>query len=226
MIVFSLTFNPKFNIIEPNKYGFVGGARQMSNRNHPKKGSRIRVEPIRSLEAVESIKALLGDSPRDYLLFVLGVNNGLRAGDLIRLRAGQFRGAETGDTVPIVEQKTGKPQEVVVNEAVKEALDRYFAAFQPADEDFLFRSRKGKNRPVSVQTVNGLVKKWCREAGLKGNYGSHTLRKTFGYILRRKFGIGWDILAHRLNHSSPAVTRAYLGIQDDEVNGVLMRCVI
>jgi len=70
------------------------------------------------------------------------------------------------------------------------------------------------------------VKKWCKAVNLKGNYGSHTLRKTFGYILRRKYGIGWEIISRRFNHSSPAVTRRYLGIQDDEVNNILVRCPI
>ena len=194
--------------------------------NHPRRGSRIRVDPIRELPDVEAIKKLLESNPRDYLLFVLGINNGLRAGDLLQLRAGSFRNVRIGDTVPICEKKTGKAQEIVVNKSVKSALVRYFEAVKPNDDQYLFRSRKGDNRPITTQNVNLLVKKWCRAINLKGNYGSHTLRKTFGYVLRRKYGIAWEILSRRYNHSSPSVTRAYLGIQDDEINGVLVRCSI
>jgi hypothetical protein len=43
-----------------------------------------------------------------------------------------------------------------------------------------------------------------------------------GYILRKKFGVGWEILCKRFNHSSPAVTMRYLGIEDREVSGILM----
>lgn len=194
--------------------------------NHPKAGSRIAVEPIRRLEDINAIKALLDGQPRDYLLFVMGINNGLRAGDLLRLRAGPFRNVRVGDKVPIREQKTGKPQEIVINKPIKKALVKYFAALEPDDEDHLFKSRKGGNQPITVSNANLLVKKWCRAINLRGNFGSHTLRKTFGYILRRKYGVDWEILARRYNHSSPAVTRVYLGIQDDEVNNILVRCPI
>jgi len=48
------------------------------------------------------------------------------------------------------------------------------------------------------------------------------LRKTFGYIQRTKFKVGFEVLAKRFNHSSPAVIMRYLGITDKEVNGILM----
>ena len=195
-------------------------------KNHPKAGSTITVEPIRDLKNIEAIKQYLESRPRDYLLFIMGINNGLRAGDLLQLRAGSFRNVREGDTIPIKEQKTGKPQEIVINKPIKKALVKYFDQLKPEDNQFLFKSRKGDNKPTTVSNVNLLVKKWCKAVNLKGNYGSHTLRKTFGYILRRKYGIGWEIISRRFNHSSPAVTRRYLGIQDDEVNDILVRCPI
>lgn len=205
----------------------ISQLRDNQGRNHPRKGSRITVDPIRKLDDIKAIKKLLEVSPRDYLLFVLGINNGLRAGDLLRLRVMSFRNARVGDIVPIKERKTGKPQEIVINKAVKEALDRYFKKFPDLDDDdYLFKSRKGANKHLTVSSLNAIVKDWCKAIKLKGNFGSHSLRKTFGYILRREYGISWEIICQRLNHSSPSVTRRYLGIQDDEVNGVLMRCSI
>ena len=190
--------------------------------NHPKPGSTITVDPIRTLEAIETIKNMLKSRPRDYLLFVMGINNALRAGDLLKLRAEQFKNARIDEKVPIVEQKTGKPQEIVVNKSVKEALDRYFEHYNGYN-GYLFESQWPKNRPITVSRASIMVKKWCKDAGLQGNYGSHTLRKTFGYILRREYGISWEIIAKRYNHSSPAVTRAYLGVQDEEVNDIIMK---
>ena len=199
---------------------------QNQRNNAPKKGASIKVEPIRRLEDIEAIKRMLESKPRDYLLFVMGINNGLRIGDLLQLKAGPFRDAKVGDTIPVTEQKTGKAQEVVINKAVRKALAKYFAHFDPADDDYLFKSRKGQNQPMTVSNANMLVKGWCRAINLEGNYGTHTLRKTFGYILRRKYGVGWEVLAQRFNHASPAVTRNYLGIQDDEVNNIIARCSI
>jgi hypothetical protein len=59
----------------------------MSNPNHPKKGSSIKVEPIRQKAAIQRIKAALlhGGKHRDYCLFVLGINTALRANELLGL---------------------------------------------------------------------------------------------------------------------------------------------
>jgi integrase len=55
------------------------------NPNHPKKGDRIAVDPIRKIKDIKAILKLTSENPRDHLLFIMGINNGLRAGDLIKL---------------------------------------------------------------------------------------------------------------------------------------------
>ena len=190
------------------------------NPNHPKKGSTMTVDPIRDLKAIGKIKRKLKKgNPRDYLLFVMGINNGLRISDLLKLKVEDVIDLEPGETLGIREQKTGKPNVLMINEPVHQALERFIEAINPKDEDPLFKSKKG-GKAISVPYASQLVKSWCR--GLKGNYGSHSLRKTFGFIQRKEFGVGYDILCRRFNHSSPAVTMRYLGIQDEEVNGILL----
>ena len=85
------------------------------------------------------------------------------------------------------------------------------------DNDYLFVSRKTKE-PLSIQAdgVNALLKKWTRNE--HGNYGAHTLRKTFGFIQRTKFGVDFELLAKRFNHSNPTTTMRYLGLTSDEMN--------
>jgi len=77
---------------------------------------------------------------------------------------------------------------VVINKSVRKALDTYISSntSQIENHHYLFRSRKGENAPLSVQAVHGLVKKWTQAINLKGNYGTHTLRKTWGYQQRTK----------------------------------------
>jgi integrase len=75
---------------------------------------------------------------------------------------------------------------------------------------------------IREQAVNNLIKSWTRAINLKGNYGAHTLRKTWGYMQRTKYGVGFEIICKRFNHSSPAVTMRYLGIEDKEVHSTLM----
>ncbi len=193
------------------------------NFNHPKKGSRIEVEPIRREKDIKAIMKLLSDNPRDLLLFTLGINNGIRAGDLLKLKVADVRFLKIGQVHSIIESKTKKKNVVVINKSVRKALDNYFAQGETKnDEDFLFRSRQGDNSPISIQSVISKMKQWTSAINLKGNYGSHTLRKTWGYQQRIKFGVGFDLIAKRYNHSDPKTTMAYLGIEDKEVHDILM----
>jgi len=193
-----------------------------NNGNNPQKGSRITVEPIRRVENIQSIKKMLSDEPRNLLLFVLGVNNGLRAGDLLRTRVRDLRGLKPGDSIQIMEGKTGKTNVLVLNKESHRVLRRYLDEVNPQDGDYLFKSRKGGNRPISVGMVNRLVKGWCRGINLRGNYGSHTLRKTWGYHQRVRFGVDFALICRRFNHSNPSVTMRYLGISPSEVEKILM----
>ena len=191
------------------------------NANHPQKGDRIAVEPIRSLKDIKAISALTKDNARDHLLFLIGINNGLRAADLIRLKAGEVRDMEVGDTLTIRESKTQKDNILVINKTVHKALRAYLDKVQPKSDDYLFASRKGSSH-LQSQAVSKLVKSWTKAINLKGNYGAHSLRKTWGYIQRTVHGVGFEIICKRYNHSSPAITMRYLGIQDKEVHSTLM----
>ncbi len=193
------------------------------NFNHPPKGSRIEVEPIRNEKDIKSILQLLSGKPRDLLLFTMGVNNGIRAGDLLNLKVGDVRYLKAGQVHQIIESKTQKKNVVVVNKFVRKTLDLYLSQGEHKDDyHFLFQSRKGENSPLSVQSAHGLIKKWTQSINLKGNYGTHTLRKTWGYHQRVKYGVGFDVIAKRYNHSDPKTTMLYLGIEDKEVHNILM----
>ena len=193
------------------------------NFNHPKRGSRIEVEPIRKEKDIKAIIQLLGNTPRDLLLFLMGINNGLRAGDLLKIRVKDVRYLKIGQVHQIIEGKTKKKNVLIINKSVRKALDKYLSDGLHKDDDhFLFRSRKGENHSLSVHAVNSLIKKWTKTINLKGNFGSHTLRKTWGYQQRIKYGVGFDVIAKRYNHADPKTTMLYLGIEDKEVHQILM----
>ena len=192
-----------------------------SKPNHPNRGRKTTVEPIRRIEDIKAIKKLLDNSPREHLLFTMGVNNGLRIGDLLQLKVKDVSGIKPGEHIQVREQKTGKDNILVINRATYKALKSYLDHARPDPDDPLFKSRKGDG-PLCVSYVNRLVKSWCRQINLRGNYGTHTLRKTFGYVQRVHFGVGFELLCKRFNHGNPAVTMRYLGIEDKEVSGILM----
>jgi len=196
----------------------------MAALNHPKEGDSIKVEPIRSEKDIKLIKRLLADKPRDLALFTLGINTNLRASDLLRIKVGQVRGHKPGDTFSIgKEMKTGKERLITMNKTVYEAIQGLLATLTDAEDgDALFQSRKGGNE-LCVPYFNSLVKAWCKEINLKGNYGSHTLRKTFGYIHRTVFNTDIPTLMQMFNHSSQKQTLTYLGIQASEIKDAYLK---
>ena len=181
----------------------------------------MRVEPIREMKDIKAIKRLLDGNPRDKLLFVLGINTGLRAQDLLSLKVSQFKDCKLRDRITVKEKKTGKQNIIIINKEVKATLDFYLETLKPHEDDFLFKSRKGKNYPLTTFRVTRLVKSWAETLNLKGNYGAHSLRKTFCVVQRTLYKVPWETLCAYLNHSSPAVTRIYLGLKSEEVESIL-----
>jgi len=189
------------------------------NLNHPKKGSRTKMEPIRSLKDIKTIKKnILEDRPRDLTLFTVGINTNLRASDLLQIKAGMVRGLKPMDEIEIKEKKTKKPRRITLNQACTEAIQRLLASRPYQDVEFLFSSQRGD--VLTVPSVNRLIKGWCDQINLKGNYGSHTLRKTWGYHQRVTFGMGLPELMVCFNHSTQKQTLDYLCVQPEEIKSV------
>ena len=92
----------------------------------------MKVEPITDVKSIKSIKKLLHDSPRNKLLFIMGVNTGLRVQDILALRISDVKHANVGDRIVIREKKTGKENVFMINKEIKETLDDYLKEFPHA----------------------------------------------------------------------------------------------
>ena len=193
--------------------------RKHENYNHPAKASKIKVDPIRELKNIRAIKKLLADNPRDLALFVIGINTNLRASDLLRITVADVRYLQPGDTLNLRELKTGKARAITVNKNVVEAIQQLLKVKACLDTDLLFMGQRGS---LTVPSVNRLVKQWCGAIRLPGNYGSHTLRKTFGYMQRTQLNTGIATLMEMFNHSSQRQTLEYLGVQPEEIRDAYM----
>lgn len=185
----------------------------------------MKVEAITEQKDIKRIKKLLQDNSRDRLLFILGINTGLRAQDILALKIGDVLECKVGSRISIKEKKTGKDNVIIINSEIFSALEDYLNDIPKTPEHYLFKSRKGKNAPLTTYAVMNYIKDWCRKLNIKTHVGAHTLRKTFCYQQRKIHGTSWEVLAKRLNHSSPAITRRYLGIKEEEVEEILMHTI-
>jgi len=189
------------------------------------------VEPIRSTKKINQIKNLLRGQNRyrDLLLFTTGINTALRVSDLLQLKIGDFIDADGNLKARfwLREAKRGKRHEVILNDSIREALAAYRQAYPQVEADpehFLFFNTRTNDylKPISRKQAWKFVTDICQAVGLSGNFGTHSLRKTWGYHARMN-GVDLALIMHKLNHNSLAYTRRYLGITDDELEAVVRR---
>jgi integrase len=186
-----------------------------------------KVEPIRDRKKINAIKKILkSNNMRDYCIFTLGINSGLRVSDLLSLHIYDVVDEKLNiqERIRLREKKTGKYRDFPLNEAARKAIQEYLDTRKPflLDEP-LFKSRKTKNgKPMAVQRdiVYKAINAAAREVGISERIGTHTMRKTFGYQAVMS-GQPVRYIQKILNHSSEAVTLDYLGITRDDLDDVI-----
>jgi integrase len=121
----------------------------------------------------------------------------------------------------IKESKTGPQAKIYLNDTVKEALNYYREKAKGIDPDsYLFKSERS-NKKLDRVRVWGLIQKWVKLVGLEGErYGTHSLRKTWGYQARMQGVVSISQIKNKLGHKSPAITSRYIGIDQEEINNV------
>ncbi|NQX68473.1 tyrosine-type recombinase/integrase [Paenibacillus alba] len=169
------------------------------------------VQPIREKETIEAIKEyLMKRSHRNYMMFVFGINTGLRIQDILKMRVKDV----SGDHLFMNEMKTGKRKIIEINPTLKREIKRYASSMK--EEDFLFPSRQGDGDPIKRDMAYKIMKAAAKKFKLK-DIGTHTLRKTFGYhMYQMKKDI--TLVQKLLNHSDKAITMRYIGLDQDAMN--------
>lgn len=233
------------NVIQ---FRVVDGGRDKQNENSPKKhnnkvaGDESEVYAFRSEEEIASMIDVFDKhireaknechrkiASRDKMLFIVGINLGIRASDLRELKYsfffeklpdGSLNFKEYYKFIPIKTRKSRKFVKVYFNDAVRQAVCNYISEYPVSDlDDYLFVSRKG-NKPVTVDGIRKIVKNAAEEAGIVQNIGTHSLRKTFAYQIWHKAedkNKALITLQTIFSHSSPSITAKYIGITNDEV---------
>lgn len=175
------------------------------------------VQPIRDLEKIEEMKSeLKKNGTRDYLLFALGINVGLRISDIIKLQVKDLLNIDkTIKThITILEDKTNKVKRFKINTVLGEEIRQYIKNM--LQDEYIFKSRKGKNKPITRVQAYRILNEAAQNIGLD-EIGTHTLRKTFGYHFYQKTK-DVALLQQLFNHSSPSITLRYIGINQDIID--------
>lgn len=192
-------------------------------------------EPIKSIDDIEMVSRWFIDNGRyrDNMLFIVGINFGLRVSDLLTLRFShliddQFR---FKTTFPILEKKTSKTRKVpknryiTINSAVIDAVVLYLQNTDGVKlSDYMFRSESNRgsnvNRPMHRNSVERILKDAGHELGLDIHIATHTLRKTFAYhqmLMSNNDPRKLLLLQKMFGHSTSAQTLDYIGITGEEI---------
>ncbi|WP_096203185.1 tyrosine-type recombinase/integrase [Bacillus sp. FJAT-45350] len=183
------------------------------------------VQPIRDREKIEAIKKILrASSLRNELLFVLGINSGLRISDLLKLSFSDVvkdRG-RAAERLEIRERKTKKMRAVAIGVKVQRLNDQYLTKERKGADrtEPLFLSQKG-GKAISRQHAYYILSCAARAVGITERIGTHSLRKTFGYFAYKQ-GRDLAMIQKLLNHSSQEETLRYIGITQEQMDEVVV----
>lgn len=148
------------------------------------------VDPIRDKKKIQDMKVYLkGRSIRDHALFVVGINVALRISDLLKLTWADIlnKNKRSFKSIKIIEGKTNKKRDIKLNKASQKALGELLDSLDTYNmEDYVFKSREGKNSPLTRQQSLNILKDAADAVGIRENIGTHTLRKTWGCIMHGK----------------------------------------
>lgn len=211
--------------------------------------TKHEAEPFKNLNDIQRISDyfISKGKYRDNMLFIVGINFGLRASDLLKLK---FKDIINPDgtfkySFELIEQKTRntrihlKRRYIQINKAVQNAVILYLTHNPNTTlNDYLFTSQmpnldysRNKNnstfnntektRPMSRKQMERIIKDAAKELNIEGRFATHSLRKTFGYHMMLTHNNDprfLSILQKIYGHSSSAITLTYIGITQDEID--------
>lgn len=206
-------------------------------------------EPIKNMDDIFRISDYLIKNGRfrDNMLFIVGINFGLRVSDLRMLRFSNLINDNLTfkESFPVFEQKTKntrkrkKNRYITINHAVIEAVTLYLENTPGISlSDYMFRSgshnrgyheihtkkkdqEKDEGAPLSSWSIDRILKGIAKDLSLNIKMSTHTLRKTFCYhqmVMSHNDSRKLLLLQKMLNHSSPAQTLDYIGITEEEID--------
>jgi integrase/recombinase XerD len=178
----------------------------------------MTIPPVLGADEVEQLLTA-AKSLRVRVMLSLAYGCGLRAGEVIRLRAGDIDSAQ--NIVRVVQSKGRKDRHVMLPPCVL-ALSRQWWLERPTNQDagvapqdrWLFPGRV-PGRPITTRQLNRLFHEAARAAGIRKRVTLHTLRHSFATHLLEH---GTDIrliqalLGHHRLETTAHYTRVATGI--------------
>ena len=179
----------------------------------------VALTDIQYRNLIQTLLRGFGDSrpnPRVAAILTAEANLGMRVGDILRLHKSDIVKDGGRYRLNMVEEKTGKQRRFTVPDAVYSFLRKYADAHKIPDNALLF--------PISVRQVQHHLKLVCDHLGYE-NISTHSFRKWYATSIYNDNGHDIVLVQRLLQHSSPTVTRRYIGVSDEQMEQAIARHV-
>jgi integrase/recombinase XerD len=183
------------------------------------KSPRVRQDPAYNVLTQEELSRLLNaaraSNYRDYVLLAVMASCGLREAEIVRLRIGDFREAGAGQVFLRILGKGNKVRNVSISPDLWRLIQRYvlltertFTSYPDARKP-IFTSRVGKDKALTTRSVQNIVKKYVRAAGITKAISPHSIRHTVGTNMAVNEA-PLLVIQQFLGHSDPKTTLRYI----------------
>lgn len=169
------------------------------------------------IRTIREGRGSLRANPRVAAALTAEANLGMRIGDVLRLRLSDIVMDGGRYRLNVTEEKTGKRRTFTVPGDVYKFLSDYAASRGIHRDALLF--------PITVRQVERHLKAVCDMLGYQ-NISTHSFRKWYATDIYESNGHDIVLVQQLLQHSSPTVTRRYIGISDERVEQAISRHVL
>ena len=198
-------------------------AKTTANKKINVVSDEIRSEPLKDEFEIKLVRRMIKQHTkeplRNLIIFNLGINNGIRTNDILKLKISDVWGKEY---TTIRESKTGKQREISLFVAnLQNDIKEYVGNMKWDYDTYLFRSYKNPSEPIKTVAIYRMFKRINEVSGGQlPHLTAHSMRRTFGYQYYKKTH---DIvtLMKLFNHSKQAITLRYIGIEREEIRNSL-----
>ena len=178
----------------------------------------MTVEAIKDKKKVEALLTYLkGKNERDWLLCKFQLNTGLRISDVVSVQVHNLITEQNNfkDYFILNEKKTGKLKKIKINDELRKSLKSFIRKSDLTNEDYIFKSRKQVYKShISVTQAYRILKAGAETVGIE-NFGTHSLRKTWGYWTYKASKYNIALIMSVFNHSSQQISLRYIGIDQE-----------
>lgn len=187
-----------------------------------KKNQLTTSDPLKYSEYTRLLDELHKDGSYKWEMYArLSFCTACRASDVLNFKWCDILG-KSGITV--TEQKTKKTRYIPINPSVQQKFKELYELMgRPDRKDYIFPSNN-KEKPMTIQYVNQELKEMKDKYNLNINhFSTHTFRKTFGryvYDTHNHSAESLLLLNKILNHTSVQITKAYIGITQEEISSI------